>query len=161
MPKGFLVVTLLAITFISLSCREPLQVKTLPEPYFIEKDGSLIVFQGERSCLLGDDAIDYEVYISLNKSFLVVETMLTSTIQIARVYKKEIGGCYVASKTSISKILWKEVSLKRGFLLEEVKHPRIKFLQWLGDSRVKLELSGELESGEFYESFEYDLSELF
>ena len=128
---------------------------------FINKDGVLSTLNPKNNCILADDAIDYEAFVSPDKNFVAVETLLISNIQILRVYKKDINDCYLSPNASISKYLWQNISQKNEFNIEGVIHPRIKFLRWINNDSIEVQLSGEINTKEFNEHIDYDLRKLF
>jgi len=127
---------------------------------FIKENGTLKVKLGERSCLLADDAINYETFISPNASLIAVETLQMSNLQIVRVYKKDADGCFRPLKNPLSVKLWRDLSKKEGFTVEDVSHPRMKFLKWLNNEQVLIELSGEVKNKVIDANVSYDLKQL-
>ncbi len=113
---------------------------------FVKKEGILKVKEGEKVCLLADDGIDYEVFVSPNTTLIAVETLLMSNLQIIRVYKKDADGCFHPLKNALSVKLWHDLSEKKGFSVEHVSQPRMKFLKWINNEQVQIELSGEVEN---------------
>ncbi len=111
---------------------------------FINKEGILKVKEGGKVCLLADDAIDYETFISPDATMIAVETLLMSNLQIVRVYKKEIDGCFHPPKNALSTKLWHDLSEKEGFSMDDVDHSRMKFLKWIDNNQVLIGLSGEI-----------------
>jgi len=69
-----------------------------------------------------------------------------SNLQIIRVYKKDAKGCFQPLKNALSTKLWRDLSKKEGFTVEDVSHPRMKFLKWLNNEQVEIELSGEVST---------------
>jgi hypothetical protein len=113
---------------------------------FIKKEGILKVKEGGKVCLLADDAIDYETFVSPDATLIAVETLLMSNLQIVRVYKKDAEGCFQALKNRLSTKLWQAFSEQEGFTLDDVSHPRMKFLKWIDNEQIELELSGEIDN---------------
>ncbi len=122
---------------------EEIQTETLS---FIKEDGTLKVKEGKKVCLLADDAIDYETFVSPDATLIAVETLLMSNLQIVRVYKKDAKGCFQPLKNRLSTKLWQALSEQEGFTLDDVSHPRMKFLKWIDNEQVQIELSGEVGS---------------
>ena len=122
---------------------EKIQTETLS---FIKEDGTLKVQEGKKVCLLAEDAIDYETFVSPDATLIAVETLLMSNLQIVRVYKKDEKGCFQALKNRLSTKLWQDLSEKEGFTLDNVSHPRMKFLKWIDNEQIEIALSGELDS---------------
>jgi len=147
MTRYFLFILLITFPFLEVGCREIPQSNEHAEHnntlIFSKNDGILKVKAGEKSCLLANDAIDYEVFISPDTNLIAVETLLMSNLQIVRVYKKENDGCFRPLKHALSVKLWNDLSKKEGFTVEDVSHPRMKFLKWLDNTQVSIELSGE------------------
>ena len=113
---------------------------------FIKEEGILKVKEGKKVCLLADDAIDYETFVSPDATLIAVETLLMSNLQIIRVYKKDAEGCFYPLKNRLSTKLWRDLSEQEGFTLDDVSHPRMKFLKWIDNKQIVIELSGELDS---------------
>jgi len=113
---------------------------------FIKNEGILKVKEGEKVCLLADDAIDYETFVSPDATLIAVETLLMSNLQIVRVYKKDAEGCFHPLKNKLSTKLWRDLSEQEGFILDDVSHPRMKFLKWIDNKQIEIGLSGELEN---------------
>ena len=113
---------------------------------FIKKEGILKVKEGEKVCLLADDAIDYETFVSPDATLIAVETLLMSNLQIIRVYKKDATGCFHPLEHALSTKLWHDLSEQEGFTVEDVSHPRMKFLKWIDNEQVQIGLSGEVEN---------------
>jgi len=113
---------------------------------FIKKEGILKVKEEEKVCLLADDAIDYETFVSPDATLIAVETLLMSNLQIVRVYKKDAEGCFQALKNRLSTKLWQALSEEEGYTLNDVSHPRMKFLKWIDNTQIEIALSGELDS---------------
>lgn len=122
---------------------EAVQEETLS---FIKKEGILKVKEGEKVCLLADDAIDYETFVSPDATLIAVETLLMSNLQIVRVYKKDAEGCFQALKNRLSTKLWQALSEQEVFTLDDVTHPHMKFLKWIDNEQIEIELSGEVDS---------------
>ena len=108
------------------------------------KEGILEVKEGERVCLLADDAIDYETFVSPDTTLIAIETLLMSNLQIIRIYKKDVDGCFRPLKNPLSVKLWRDLSKKEGFTVEDVSHPRMKFLKWIDNEQIEIALSGEV-----------------
>ena len=125
------------------------------------KEGILEVKEGERVCLLADDAIDYETFVSPDTTLIAIETLLMSNLQIIRIYKKDVDGCFRPLKNPLSVKLWRDLSKKEGFTVEDVSHPRMKFLKWLNNEQVLIELSGEVENKVIDANLSCDLHALF
>lgn len=119
------------------------QEKTLS---FIKEEGILKVKEGEKVCLLANDAIYYETFVSPDASLIAVETLLMSNLQIVRVYRKDAEGCFYPLKNRLSTKLWRDLSEQEGFTLDDMSHPRMKFLKWIDNKQIEIELSGELDS---------------
>lgn len=113
---------------------------------FIKKEGILKVKEGKKVCLLADDAIDYETFVSPDATLIAVETLLMSNLQIVRVYTKDAEGCFYPLKNRLSTKLWHDLSEQEEFTLDDVSYPRMKFLKWIDNKQIEIELSGELES---------------
>jgi len=111
---------------------------------FTKENGTLKVKSGGKICLLADDAIDYETFVSPDATLIAVETLLMSNLQIIRVYKKESDGCFRPLKNRLSSKLWHDLSVQEGFTIEDVSHPRMKFLKWISNEEVLVQLSGEV-----------------
>lgn len=205
MTKYFLLILLVAFSFLEVGCQEKSQpVKQTPHPTqtvepvsvpivpikpvkpavpakptqpivetiptadteqtetlsFIKEDGTLKVKEGEKVCLLADDAIDYETFVSPDSTLIAVETLLMSNLQIVRVYKKDAEGCYKPLKNRLSTKLWQVLSEQEGFTLDDVSHPRMKFLKWIDNAQIEIALSGELDSKVIDVNVTYDLKPL-
>jgi len=119
------------------------QMETLS---FIKDEGILKVKEGEKVCLLADDAVDYETFVSPDATLIAVETLLMSNLQIVRVYKKDAEGCFHPLKNKLSTKLWHDLSEQKGFTLDDVSHPRMKFLKWIDNKQIEVGLTGELEN---------------
>jgi len=149
MTKYLLLILLISFPFLEVGCQEtPPQNK--PTNYtkkltFTKENGILKVREGEKSCLLADDAIDYEVYVSPDATLIAVETILMSNLLIIRVYKKESDGCFRPIKHTLSTKLWHDLSTQKGFSVEDVSHPRMKFLKWIDENTLLINFSGETE----------------
>lgn len=113
---------------------------------FIKEEGILKVKEGEKICLLANDAIDYETFVSPDATLIAVETLLMSNLQIVRVYTKDAEGCFYPLKNRLSTKLWRDLLEQEGFTLDDVSHPRMKFLKWIDNKQIEIELSGELDS---------------
>ncbi len=128
---------------------------------FIKKEGVLKVKEGEKVCLLADDAIDYETFVSPDATLIAVETLLMSNLQIIRVYKKDTEGCFQPLKNALSTKLWHDLSEQEGFSVDDVSYPRMKFLKWLSKEQVQIELSGEFKNKAVDANVSCDLQPLF
>ena len=128
---------------------------------FIKKEGILKVKEGEKVCLLADDAIDYETFVSPDATLIAVETLLMSNLQIIRIYKKDADGCFRPLKHSLSVKLWRDLSKKEGFTVDDVSHPRMKFLKWLSNEQILIELSGEIGTKAIDTNVSCDLKTLY
>lgn len=150
MTKYFLLILLVIFPFTVTGCQEspPPNKQTVHHPVlsFMKENGSLKVKEEGKVCLLSEDAIDYEVFVSPDATFIAVETLLMSDLQIVRIYKKDVDNCFRPLKHSVSKKLWHDLSVVKGFSIDEVNHPRMKFLKWLDNKKLQIELSGEVDS---------------
>lgn len=148
MIKYLLLILLIAFPFLEVGCQEIAQqnkqTNNTKKLTFTKENGILKVSEGKKSCLLADDAIDYGVYVSPNAALIAVETMLMSNLQIIRIYKKESDGCFRPLKHALSTQMWHNLSKKKGFSIEEVSHPRMKFLKWINTEQIEIELSGKV-----------------
>ncbi len=149
MTRHLLLILLIAFPLLEVGCQEipkhdthVVQVSTLS---FIKKDGTLQSKEGNKTCLLANDAIDYEVFVSPDAAMLAVETLLMSNLQIIRVYKKDTHGCFQPLKNTLSTRLWNDLSAKEEFTVDDVSHPRMKFLKWISNEQISVELSGEVD----------------
>ncbi|WP_296823340.1 hypothetical protein [Sulfurovum sp.] len=115
------------------------------------------VKEGEKSCLLSDDAIDYEVFLSPDADCIAVETLLMSDLQVVRIYKKDVDNCFRPLKHAVSKKLWHDLSVTKGFSIDEVNHPRMKFLKWIDNNQILIETSGDIDGGSIDEKVSYAL----
>ena len=150
MTKYLLLILLITFPLLEVGCQEiqthDTQVKQVSTLSFIKKDGTLQSKEGNRICLLADDAIDYEVFVSPDTNMLAVETLIMSDLQIIRIYKKDTTACFHPLKDPLSTKLWHTLSVKKGFVVEDVSHPRMKFLKWTGNKQITVELSGEIDN---------------
>lgn len=165
MTRYFLLILLITFAFLEVSCEDMPQHKQATEHnntlMFIKKDGILKVQEGEKSCLLADDAIDYEVFVSPDTNLIAVETLLMSNLQIIRVYKKDTEDCFHPLKHVLSTKLWHDLSEQEGFTVDDVSQPRMKFLKWINNEQVKIELSGEFGTKTIDTNVTSDLRPLF
>ena len=141
----------LLLTLLLIGCQEPSRIeRSSAAPLTIVKeDGTLQVRSGQRLCLLADDALAYEVYPSPDGRTLAVETLLMSNLQTLRLYRKGANGCYERIEPSPTVTLWSEAAKSAGVTIEEIEHPRVRFLRWKSDSTLVVELSGETIQGSF------------
>ena len=150
MTKYILPVLLISFLLTVLNCQKIPQSDMKKEQVvtlsFSKENGTLKVKSGGKICLLADDAIDYETFVSHDATLIAVETLLMSNLQIIRVYKKESDGCFRPLKNPLSVKLWRDLSKKEEFTVEDVSHPRMKFLKWIDNEQIEIELSGELDS---------------
>ena len=84
-----------------------------------------------------------------------------SNLQIIRVYKKDATGCFHPLKHALSTKLWHDLSEQEGFTVEDVSHPRMKFLKWIDNEQVQVELSGETGIKVIDANVSYDLRTLY
>jgi hypothetical protein len=149
MSKYLLLILLIAFPLPEVKCQEAAQQKRDAKPVsalsFMKKDGTLQSKEGSRICLIADDALDYEVFISPDAMMIAVETLLMSNLQIIRIYKKDTLGCVQPLEDAFSAKLWHDLSLKEGFTVNDVSYPRMKFLKWLSSKQIEVELSGEAD----------------
>ena len=68
-----------------------------------------------------------------------------SNLQIIRVYKKDADGCFHPLKHALSTKVWQDLSLQKEFSVEDVGHPRMKFLKWVDKNTLLINLSGDTE----------------
>ncbi len=150
MTRYLLLILLIAFSFFEAGCKETQKHKQDTEQNntltFIKKEGTLKVKMAEKSCLLANDAIDYKAFVSPDTKLIAVETLLMSDLQIIRVYKKKKDGCFQPLKHPLSVKLWHDLSKKEGFAIENITHPRMKFLKWHNNNQIIIELSGELNT---------------
>ena len=149
MSKYLLLILLTAFSLLEVACQEIPQQSKHAEPVstlsFMKKDGILQSKEGSRICLIADDAIEYEVFVSPDAMMIAVETLLMSNLQIIRIYKKDTLGCFQPLKDALSTKLWHDLSVKEGFMVEHVSRPRMKFLKWVSNKQIEVELSGEVD----------------
>jgi len=163
MTRLFIWMVIFIFPFLTVNCQEVHQTsvtksednKTLS---FVKKDGILKVnIDKNRSCLLADDAIAYETYVSPKATWIAVETQLLSNIQIIRLYKKNSDGCYKPLKSPLSVELWHTLTAKKGFSIDDVLHPRMQFLKWIDNEQILIALSGEIGNKAIDVNVSYDL----
>ncbi|BDY13875.1 hypothetical protein [Hydrogenimonas cancrithermarum] len=142
-------------------CQQPsLKAETheAPSSFAIVKgNGLLMVKTGEKSCMLADDAIDYEVYPSPNGDALAVETLMMSNLQIVRLYRKTPKGCFRRISPPFAVQLWNRVRETTGYSIEDIEHPRMKFLKWISTNKLEVEIMGESDRGNIDLNVTYSL----
>jgi len=111
---------------------------------FTQANGSLILKTADKSCLLADDAIAYEPYLSPDAKKVAVETELMSDLQIVRLYVKAEDGCFREVKPTLSTLLWKALSEKEHFSMDDIMHPSMQFVKWEDNTTLNISLYGEL-----------------
>lgn len=150
MTRYILPVLLVSFLLTVLNCQEITQSNMKNEQSvtlsFTKENGTLKVKSGKEICLLADDAIDYETFVSPNATMIAVETLLMSNLQIVRVYKKDAEGCFKPVNHALAKKLWNDLSVKEGFLVEDINYPRMRFLKWIDNEQVFIRLSGEVDN---------------
>jgi len=80
-----------------------------------------------------------------------------SDLQIVRIYKKNTDGCFRPLQQAVSTKLWYELSATKGFSIDEVNHPHMKFLKWINNHQVLIEISGAIEGKFIDEKVSYVL----
>ena len=133
--------------------------KDIPTLSFTKINGTLIVTNGEKSCLLVKEAIAYETYVSPDTQMIAVEVQLLSNLQIIRMYKKNSAGCYKPFKNPLSTKLWGTLSEKKGFSIDDVLHPRMQFLKWVDNNQILIKISGDLGDKSIDKKLSYALEE--
>lgn len=150
MTRYFLLILLITFPLLEVGCQEiPQRDKHAEQASalsFIKKDGTLKSKEREKSCLLADDAIDYEVFVSPDTKLIAVETLLMSNLQIIRVYKKNANGCFQPLKHVLSTKLWHKLSTEKGFSLDDIRYPKMRFLKWIDHDTMLINLSGEMNT---------------
>jgi hypothetical protein len=115
------------------------------EPNFIKKNGTLSIEENKKIYILADDAIDYEVFLSPDKRAFAVETLLMSNLQIIRIYTKN-NNKFEPQNSPVSKKLWQDFSEEKKFKVEDISHPSMKFIKWINNNQLLVELSGDINN---------------
>ena len=159
MIKVFFSILLIALLFLVLDSEEQVSQDdkntNLVMPTFVQNGGSLIVNAAGKTCLLADDALAYEPYMSPDTGTIAVETQLMSNLQIIRVYEKNEKGCFQVLKTPLSTELWHTLSQSKGFSMDDVIHPSMQFVKWVGTDRMLITLRGEVNGQTLDENISY------
>jgi len=125
---------------------------------FSRENGKLILHISQnRHCLLATDAIAYEPYVSPYGTWIAVETQLLSNLQIIRVYRKDMKGCYHVLQYPFSTKVWQKIAKKQGFIFENVIHPRMQFIKWIDNEHLQIEVLGEVNDRSIDEKLVYGL----
>ncbi len=165
MTKYLSPILLVVFTFIGVGCQGISQQEKNKEHVislsFIKENGMLKVKEGEKICLLADDAIDYETFVSPDATLIAVETLLMSDLQIVRMYKKDTEDCFLPLKHPLSVKLWHDLSIQKGFSLNDINHPRMKFLKWINKGKVLVELTAENKNKTIDTNISCDIQALF
>jgi len=167
MIKNLLVSLIVLFSFLILNAKEIPKSSKLPnitqeakKITFSDENGNLILHTPQnKHCLLATDAIAYEPYVSPDATWIAVETQLLSNIQILRLYRKDVNGCYTAPGYALSEKIWNDFLRNRNIMLEEIVHPRIDFLQWIDDHKIQVHISGDTEYDSIDKEFTYVLGE--
>lgn len=150
MTRYILPVLLVSFLVTVSNCQKILQSNMKNEQVitlsFSKENGTLKVRSGGEICLLADDAIDYDTFVSPNATLIAVETLMMSNLQIIRVYKKDAKGCFQPLKNKLATKLWNDLSVKEGFSMDNINYPRMKFLKWIDNNQVSIALSGEIDN---------------
>ena len=161
MTKYLVFLLLFTFPFLGTGCQEiPYQSKeinTTQKLTFTKTNGTLKVTEGGESCLLAEDAIDYETYVSPDAGLIAVETLLLSDLQIIRVYRKGANNCFRPLPHPLSSQAWHTLAGQKGFAMEEVDHPRMKFLKWVDTNTLRINLSGETQTSRIDENMTFKL----
>ena len=161
MIKIFIVIFFTATLFLAVNSEERrsheinnTSVRT-PTPTFIQKGGSIIVNTAGKTCLLADDALAYEPYISPDATVIAVETQLMSNLQIIRLYEKNEKGCFQKLDESLSTKLWSRLSQQKGFSIDDVIRPSMQFIKWIDTDQMLIILRGEVNGENLDENISY------
>jgi len=126
-----------------------------PNISFTQANGNLILTTSGKSCLLSDDALAYEVYLSPDADKVAVETQLMSDLQILRLYIKDKNGCFKKMEPALSSILWEKAATKKSFSMEDIEHPAMRFVKWIDDQTLSIGLRGDLNGTKIDETLTY------
>ncbi len=159
MSKVFIIILLAGFMLLEVNCQENINKEVqVIKPSFIKINGSLILKTKDKSCLIADDAIDYEAYLSSNNKIIAVETLLMSNLQTIRIYLKNSNDCYSPMKDAFSTKVWGILSKQKNFKIEDISHPRMKFIKWIDNKQLVIELYGEIDSKVIDENITYLIS---
>ncbi len=159
MSKVFIIILLAGFMLLEVNCQENINKEVqVIKLSFIKINGSLILKTKDKSCLIADDAIDYEAYLSSNNKIIAVETLLMSNLQTIRIYLKNSNDCYSPMKDAFSTKVWGILSKQKNFKIEDISHPRMKFIKWIDNKQLVIELYGEIDSKVIDENITYLIS---
>ncbi len=108
----------------------------------LQKKTALKVERKGRVCTLDKGAIAYEVYPSPDGEALAVEKMLMSDLTFLQIYIATPDGCYRPLRPPASTQLWQKVAKKLGVGVDDIDHPRIRFLDWIDAHSYRANLTG-------------------
>ena len=111
----------------------------------IADDGILKIDDRNTTYVLADDAIDYRLIASPKGSWLAVETLLFSNLQIIRVYKRDRAGRYKPLQEPVSVKIWAKILKSEAFSTEDIRFPKMRFLEWIDENSMFINLSGETD----------------
>jgi len=137
MVKIFFTILITFFMLLELNCNELT---------FIKRNGTLSIEESEKAYILADDALDYDIFLSPDKRAFAVETLLMSNLQIIRIYTKNGNNKFESQNTSVSKKLWNDFSKQKKFKIEDVCYPRMKFIKWIDNNQLLVELSGDINN---------------
>jgi len=106
-------------------------------------EGVLRINESGENYVLADDALDYRVIQSPDGQWLAVETRLMSNLQIIRAYRKNNQGRYRPLKDPVAVKLWDDLLKEEGFTIDDVNYPRMRFLRWISENSMLINMSGE------------------
>ena len=159
MIKIFIVIFFVATLFLAVNSEErrsrEFNNTSVHTPTFIQKGGSIIVNTDGKTCLLADDALAYEPYISQDATMIAIETQLMSNLQIIRLYKKNEKECSQKLDEPLSTKLWSTLSQQKGFSINDVSRPSMQFMKWIGTDQILIALRGEVNGKSLDENISY------
>ncbi len=148
MSKIFFTILITFFMLLELNCNELT---------FIKNNGTLSIEESEKAYILADDAIDYEVFLSPDKKAFAVEALLMSNLQIIRIYTKNSNNKFEPQNNPISKKLWHDFSKQKKFEIEDVSYPHMRFIKWINNNQLLVELSGDVNNITVDTNISYDL----
>jgi len=145
----YILLFLVLLSFISCNKSNDIdKVKT------VVKDGILKVIDKDKSYILADDALDYNVIYS--SQYLIVETRVFSNLQTIRVYKK--NGIFKQINPPVAQVLWNRVCKKNRINIEDIRYPQMSFIKWINKNKILVNLTGEIGDKKIDENITYDLT---
>ena len=121
------------------------------------KNGILFVNDGKKEYVLSSKGLDYNVHLSSDKIFLVLDILKTNNLQTIELFSKKDTSRFKRIKKRFKRDIWTNYLRDKTYEFKDVNNPQLIFHEWVDNDTFELKLSYEFEDKYFEKNIRYDI----